>query len=89
MGTKYVLQKDSRFEALSKLSNTLNDSAIRELNEIKARYWKKFKCASITTCDVSRTFLAYNLIFPDERHDLTVENIEKLYLHIMNYNYKK
>ena len=80
-----VLKRNTNFNLLSKVSDILKGANVQGPQEIPPHHWCMFKYAPITSCDVERSFSAYKLIFTDKRHQFTVNNIEKNYCNILQF----
>lgn len=77
----YVLQKNSGFDVLSSVCDTLNgantDLITITSGRLNSDAIAALKNAPITSCDVERSFSDYKYILDDRRQSFSTDNIEK------------
>ncbi|KAI4484108.1 hypothetical protein M0804_007564 [Polistes exclamans] len=82
-----VLQNNPGYYSLSKIEQILNDTSNERPKDTLVQYWNKFKYVPITSCDVTRLFPVYKLIFSDKRYNYPMETFEKMIIIYCNVNY--
>lgn len=84
-----VLQRNPNLNTISNIADIFKGIAVEGPKELEACYWHKLKYATITSCDIERSFSTYKLILTYKRHQFTIDNLEKNCGNLLYSNYNK